>query len=105
MPHVHLVSSFRYPSMPGLDLKDVAKFLMNAPLIARDKAPFFWTYLDRPADGTTLMTWQPLGRLSTNFATDGFVWAPPEQIYKHDLGNGLVRTHSFAFCYGDIKNS
>lgn len=90
MPHVHLVSSFRYPAMAGLDLKDVAKFLINAPMIARDKAPFFWTYLDKPADSTVLLTWQPIARLGTNFATDGFVWAPPEQIYKHDLGNGLV---------------
>lgn len=90
MPHVHLVSSYRYPTMPRLDLTEVAKWLMTAPQIARDRAPFFWTYLDKPADGTILLTWQPLQRLGTNFATDGFVWAPPEQVYKHDLGNGLM---------------
>ncbi|QUC18287.1 uncharacterized protein UV8b_02528 [Ustilaginoidea virens] len=90
MPHVHLVSSYRYPTMPRLDLSEVAKWLMTAPQIARDRAPFFWTYLDKPADGTILLTWQPLQRLGTNFATDGFVWAPPEQVYKHDLGNGLM---------------
>ncbi|POR31274.1 6-phosphogluconate dehydrogenase, decarboxylating [Tolypocladium paradoxum] len=90
MSHVHLISSFRYPTMPRLDLNEVAKWLMNAPQIARDRAPFFWTYLDKPADGTILLTWQPLQRLGTNFATDGFVWAPPEQVYKHDLGNGLM---------------
>ncbi|KAG5967258.1 hypothetical protein E4U56_000930 [Claviceps arundinis] len=90
MPHVHLVSSYRYPTMPRLDLNEVAKWLMTAPQIARDRAPFFWTYLDKPADGTILLTWQPLQRLATNFATDGFVWAPPEQVYKHDLGNGLM---------------
>ncbi|KAK7430873.1 hypothetical protein QQZ08_002663 [Neonectria magnoliae] len=90
MPHVHLISSFRYPAMPRLDLNEVAKWLMNAPQVARDRAPFFWTYLDKPTDGTILLTWQPLQRLGTNFATDGFVWAPPEQIYKHDLGNGLM---------------
>ncbi|KAF7563496.1 hypothetical protein G7046_g648 [Stylonectria norvegica] len=90
MPHVHLISSFRYPAMPRLDLTEVAKWLMNAPQVARDRAPFFWTYLDKPTDGTILLTWQPLQRLGENFATDGFVWAPPEQIYKHDLGNGLM---------------
>ncbi|KAL7781705.1 hypothetical protein V8C43DRAFT_297463 [Trichoderma afarasin] len=90
MPHVHLISSYRYPAIPRLDFNEVAKWLMNAPQIARDQAPFFWTYLDKPADGTILLTWQPLSRLGTNFATDGFVWAPPEQIYKHDLGNGLM---------------
>ncbi|KOS20804.1 SWI/SNF and RSC complexes subunit [Escovopsis weberi] len=90
MPHVHLISSFRYPAIPRLDLNEVAKWLMNAPQIARDRAPFFWTYLDKPTDGTILLTWQPLQRLGINFATDGFIWAPPEQIYKHDLGNGLM---------------
>ncbi|KAM5356081.1 hypothetical protein ACJ41O_002727 [Fusarium nematophilum] len=90
MPHVHLISSFRYPVMPRLDLNEVAKWLMSAPQVARDRAPFFWTYLDKPTDGTILLTWQPLQRLGTNFATDGFVWAPPEQVYKHDLGNGLM---------------
>lgn len=90
MSHVHLVSAFRYPTMPRVDFNEVAKWLMSSPQVVRDRAPFFWTYLDKPADGTILLTWQPLQRLGTNFATDGFVWAPPEQVYKHDLGNGLV---------------
>ncbi|RDA93144.1 hypothetical protein CP533_4097, partial [Ophiocordyceps camponoti-saundersi (nom. inval.)] len=90
MSHVHLISAFRYPTMPRLDLNDVAKWLMSAPSIARDRAPFFWTYLDKPTDGTILLTWQPLQRLGTNFATDGFIWAPPEHVYKQDLGNGLM---------------
>lgn len=84
------MSSFRYPAAARLDINEVAKWLMAAPQIARDKAPFFWGYLDKPADGTTLLTWQPLQRLGTNFATDGFVWSPPEEIYKHDLRNGAV---------------
>ncbi|KAJ6782849.1 hypothetical protein PWT90_02848 [Aphanocladium album] len=90
IPHIHLISSFRYATIPRLDLNEVAKWLMAAPQIARDKAPFFWGYLDKPADGTVFQTWQPLQRLGTNFATDGFVWSPPEQIYKHDLGNGAI---------------
>ncbi|KAJ4150731.1 hypothetical protein LMH87_011468 [Akanthomyces muscarius] len=90
IPHIHLMSSFRYPAAARLDINEVAKWLMAAPQIARDKAPFFWGYLDKPADGTTLLTWQPLQRLGTNFATDGFVWSPPEEIYKHDLRNGAI---------------
>ncbi|KAL6869166.1 hypothetical protein ACO1O0_000489 [Amphichorda felina] len=90
MPHVHLVSSRRYPQVAHVNLNDVASWLMQAPLIARDKAPFCWQFLDKPADGTVLMTWQPLQRLATSFATDGYIWAPPEQLYKHDLGNGLI---------------
>ncbi|KAL2212268.1 SWI/SNF and RSC complex subunit Ssr4 [Sarocladium strictum] len=90
MPHVHLVSSSRYPAIPRLDPNEVAKWLINAPHIARDKATVFWTYLDKPQDGTVLLTWQPLQRLGVNFATDGYIWAPPEQVFKHDLGNGLI---------------
>ncbi|KEY68463.1 hypothetical protein S7711_01235 [Stachybotrys chartarum IBT 7711] len=90
MPHVHLISSFRYPAMPHPNVNEIAKWLMNAPQVARDRAPFFWTYLDKPADGTIFLTWQPLQRLGTSFATDGFVWAPQEHLYKHDLGNGLM---------------
>lgn len=76
--------------MPHPNVNEIAKWLMNAPQVARDRAPFFWTYLDKPADGTIFLTWQPLQRLGTSFATDGFVWAPQEHLYKHDLGNGLV---------------
>lgn len=35
------------------------------------------------------MTWQPITKLSTKFASDGYVWAP-EQIQRRDVGNGLV---------------
>jgi hypothetical protein len=90
MPHVHLISSNRYPQVAHVNINDVAQWLLQAPHIARDKAPFCWQFLDKPADGTVFMVWQPLQRLATNFATDGYVWAPPEQLYKHDLGNGLV---------------
>ena len=59
-------------------------------MIAKDRAPFFWTYLDKPTEGTVLLTWQPLQRLGTHFASDGYVWAQPEQAAKQDFGNGLV---------------
>ena len=84
------MSTFRFPVTPRLDSNEVTKWLMQAPQIAKDRAPFSWTYLDRPADGTTLLTWQPLQRLGQNFASDGYVWAHPEQFSKYDLGNGLV---------------
>ncbi|PKS06495.1 hypothetical protein jhhlp_007243 [Lomentospora prolificans] len=90
LPHVHLISTHRYALMPRVDLQDVAKWLMDAPRIAKNQSPFHWTYLDGPVDGTILLTWQPLGRLGTNFASDGFVWASPEQYFKQDLGNGLL---------------
>ena len=76
--------------MPRVDLGDVTKWLLDAPRIAKNQNPFFWTYLDRPADGTIMLTWQPLQRLGTQFASDGLVWAPPEQLHRQDVGNGFV---------------
>ena len=63
---------------------------MQAPKIARDTAPFFWTYLDRPQNVTIFLTWQPLQFLGTNFASDGYIWPPQESYYQQDVGNGVV---------------
>ena len=80
--------------MPRVDLQEVTKWLLAAPKIARDTAPFFWTFLDGPQDGTILLTWQPLQRLHTEMATDGYVWAGAETYYQHEVGNGLVKRPS-----------
>ena len=76
--------------MPRVDIGEVTKWLLAAPKIARDTAPFFWTYLDTPGDGTIILTWQPLGRLGTDMASDGYVWAGAETFFHQEVGNGLV---------------
>ncbi|KAK3984131.1 SWI/SNF and RSC complexes subunit ssr4 [Cladorrhinum sp. PSN332] len=90
LPHVHLVSTYRYPSMHRVELQDVTKWLMQAPKIARDTAPFFWTYLETPIDGTVHLTWQPTGRRNVEFASDGYVWASPEVVMSQPVGNGVA---------------
>lgn len=62
---------------------------MAAPQIAKDKAPFFWTYLQLPNPGSVILTWQPISKMGVHFASDGFIWMP-EQYHRQDLGNGLV---------------
>ncbi|KAL1883146.1 hypothetical protein VTK73DRAFT_9513 [Phialemonium thermophilum] len=98
LPHVHLLSTYRYPSMPRLDLAEVHRWLLGAPKIARDTAPFFWTYLDAPKDNTIYLTWQPLSRRGTEFASDGYIWASGETYYQQDVGNGLVLEIFFQRC-------
>ncbi|KAK3310436.1 uncharacterized protein B0T15DRAFT_518526 [Chaetomium strumarium] len=90
LPHVHLLSTFRYATMPRVDLPEVTKWLLQAPKIARDTAPFYWTYLDCPADGSIFLTWQPTSRRGTEFASDGYIWAGPELSFQHNAGNGLI---------------
>ena len=77
--------------MPRVDLPEVTKWLLQAPKIARDTAPFYWTYLDCPPDGSIFLTWQPTARRSSEFASDGYVWVGPEVSYQQSAGNGLVR--------------
>lgn len=69
----------------------MTKWLLGAPKIARDTAPFFWTYLETPRDGSIFLTWQPLARRGNEFASDGYVWASQETYYRQDMGDGLVR--------------
>ncbi len=82
--------------MPRVDTNEVTKWLTGAPKIARDVAPFYWTYLDAPADGTIFLTWQPLSRRGVEFASDGYIWPQNEVTFRHDLGNGLVSPASNA---------
>jgi hypothetical protein len=91
LPHVHLLSTYRYALMPRPEGADVQKWLLAAPKIARDTAPFYWTYLDCPQDGTIFLTWQPTARRSLEFASDGYVWPHPETYYRTEIGSGLVR--------------
>ncbi|KAK0729315.1 hypothetical protein B0T21DRAFT_350224 [Apiosordaria backusii] len=98
LPHVHLISAFRYPLMSRVELNDVTKWLLQAPSIARDKAPFYWTYLDCPADSTIFLMWQPTARRGNEFSSDGYYWASPEVMLTQPVGNGLVLEIFFQKC-------
>ena len=87
---MHLVSTSRYAQKARVEIPEVTSWLMQAPQVARDKAPFYWTYLDRPDNGSIFMTWQPLQLMGTNFASDGYIWPPQEQHMRQEVGNGVV---------------
>ena len=89
---MHLISTYRYTLKATVTPPEATNWLMQAPKIARDTAPFFWTYLDRPQNGTIFLTWQPLQVLGTNFASDGYIWPPQEQYFSQEVGNGVVRS-------------
>jgi hypothetical protein len=91
LPHVHLISTYRYNYKAQVQPLEVTNWLMQAPKIARDTAPFYWTYLDRPENGQIYLTWQPLQLMGTHFASDGFIWPPKEQYFTQEVGNGVVR--------------
>ncbi|KIH86705.1 hypothetical protein SPBR_08190 [Sporothrix brasiliensis 5110] len=90
LPHIHLISAYRYPLVPRFGIPEVTEWLLNSPRIARDGAPFFWTFLDTPQDGSIILTWQPLQRMGTEFASDGYVWPRGETFYQHEIRDGLI---------------
>lgn len=90
------MSTYRFPHLPELHPQKVGEWLLGAPKIARDQNAFFWTYLDRPADGTILLVWQAPA-LGSEFASDGFVWPAHEQAFQVDVAGGYVSRPKFYF--------
>ncbi|KAK1837243.1 SWI/SNF and RSC complexes subunit ssr4 [Podospora conica] len=90
LPHVHLVSTHRYPLMQKVDLSEVANWLTKAKGVSRQTAPFFWTFLDGPQHGTIFLCWQPTATRGLEFASDGYIWDGPEIRVQQDAGNGLI---------------
>lgn len=85
LPHVHLISSHKYPQFHQLNLDQAYQFLFEAPKVVKQIAPMTWQYLPGPQDGTVFLTWIG-GRMANSFATDGYVWADQEQRYTQDFG-------------------
>ncbi|KAI9846212.1 MAG: hypothetical protein M1838_001373 [Thelocarpon superellum] len=90
--HVHLLSNFRFPTVAHMSVETIVDYLLQAVNITRHTAPMNWTYLDAPADGTVLLVWQP-GQLGTHFASDGYVWADPEQAFSLDAKGCTVEMY------------
>ncbi|KAI0840679.1 DUF1750-domain-containing protein [Hypoxylon sp. FL0890] len=104
LPHVHLISTYRYTLKARVEPSEVTNWLMQAPKIARDTAPFFWTYLDRPENGNIFLTWQPLQLMGVNFASDGYIWPAQEHYLQQEVGNGVILEmyyHKAGFAYGE----
>ncbi|CAJ2513867.1 Uu.00g019860.m01.CDS01 [Anthostomella pinea] len=104
LPHVHLMSTYRYTFKAQVQPQEVTAWLMQAPKIARDTAPFFWTYVDRPEHGHISLNWQPLQLMGTNYASDGFIWPAQESYYQQEVGNGVILEmyyHKAGFAYGE----
>ncbi|CAO2654260.1 Nn.00g109930.m01.CDS01 [Neocucurbitaria sp. VM-36] len=85
LAHVHLISSYRFPTLPSLQPAQALEYLIKGPQIVRDTSPVAWTYFaSPPQDGTVILTWQP-PRMQTHFASDGMVWADAETAYDMNV--------------------
>lgn len=75
------------------------EYLVSAPRVCRQQ-PMHWTFLDGPADGTVMLTWQPQAQLGQNFASDGLIWADVEQAFTFE-SRGYV-CHPWALLCGTL---
>jgi hypothetical protein len=97
LAHVHLVSSYRFPTLPGLQAAQALEYLIKGPQITRDTSPVAWSYFaSPPPDGTVILTWQP-PRMGNMFASDGMVWADAESAYDMNV-RGYVRASRLYCC-------
>ncbi|KAK7552651.1 hypothetical protein IWX49DRAFT_122334 [Phyllosticta citricarpa] len=91
LPHVHLVSSYRYPTLATLSVEQAVEYLLNGPRIVKDGAPVSWQYFQAPpGDGTVFLEWQPTNQRGSMYASDGYMWADPEQTYTFDSQRGYT---------------
>ncbi|KAK8242369.1 hypothetical protein IWZ00DRAFT_374234 [Phyllosticta capitalensis] len=91
LPHVHLVSSYRYPTLATLSVEQAVEYLLNGPRIVKDGAPVSWQYFQAPpGDGTVFLEWQPSSQRGNVYASDGYMWADPEQSYTFDSQRGYT---------------
>lgn len=91
LPHLHLISTHKYPILAHMKLENVVQYLLEAPRITRESAGMSWVFLpEPPADGTVMLVWQP-PQLGSHMASDGYVWADAEQPFSSAEGRGYVR--------------
>ncbi|KAL8738304.1 MAG: hypothetical protein Q9181_000893 [Wetmoreana brouardii] len=103
LKHIHLVSTYAFPVSAHASLDTIVDRLMAAPQIATDVKPMVWMYIDNPQDGTTMLVWQPLAKLGTGFASDGFIWADAEQAFSSQMKGYTVEMylHRSGYRYGE----
>lgn len=96
LPYIHLTSTQRFPQLGQLTEDQAVDYLLQAPRIVRDMAPMVWQIINPPPDGTLFLTWQP-PNLRKHMASDGYVWADPENTF-HFERHGFVRAKRNCVC-------
>lgn len=97
LPHLHLISTHKYPTLAHMKLENVVQYLLEAPRITRENAGMSWVFLQEPPpDGTVMLVWQP-PQMGPHMASDGYVWADAEQLFSSSEGRGYVRNLSTQF--------
>ncbi|KAL8943423.1 MAG: hypothetical protein Q9216_001061 [Gyalolechia sp. 2 TL-2023] len=103
LKHIHLVSSYTFPSSANLQLDTVVDRLLAAPNIVTNVKSMVWMFVETPRDGMSMLVWQPLAKLGIEFASDGYIWADPEQAFSSQAKGYTVEMywHKCGFRIGE----
>ena len=81
--HLHLLSNYQLPRVNNPSLEFLVEQLRKAPRIFSAASTVSWQILDSPTEFMAF-AWQP-PQLHNRFATDGYLWADPEQHFRQEL--------------------
>ncbi|KAI5841828.1 hypothetical protein DFP73DRAFT_498600 [Morchella snyderi] len=81
--HLHAVCVMKYPIYQSIQPDHLIDLLLKAPAVVQ-QYPFMWTMIEPPAAGTLMLSWHP-PQMGTGCASDGYVWADPENVHTVDV--------------------
>jgi hypothetical protein len=89
-PHVHLLSSHRFPQIASLGLEQAYRYLIDAPSIVKQIAPMSWNYIAAPPDGSVWLEWISLDMTDHPYPSDGYIWGDIEQSYRQEFAGYTI---------------
>ncbi|KAH8145767.1 uncharacterized protein LAJ45_10244 [Morchella importuna] len=81
--HLHAVCVMKYPICQSIQPEHLIDLLLKAPTVVQ-QYPFTWTMIEPPPAGTLMLSWHP-PQMGTGCASDGYVWADPENVHTVDV--------------------
>lgn len=81
--HLHALCVMKYPLYQSLQPELLVDMLLKAPVVVQ-QYPFAWSMIEPPPPGSLMLSWHPPA-MGTSCASDGYVWADPENVHTVDV--------------------
>lgn len=81
--HLHALCVIKYPLHQSLQPELLVEMLLKTPTVVQ-QYPFAWSMIEPPPPGSLMLSWHPPA-MGTSCASDGYVWADPENVHTVDV--------------------
>lgn len=81
--HLHALCVMKYPLYQSLQPELLVDMLLKTPVVVQ-QYPFAWSMIEPPPPGSLMLSWHPPA-MGTSCASDGYVWADPENVHTVDV--------------------